>query len=521
MPYASPAMIEATDRGSSRGAAQRRRGMALLLVLLLLSLTVGLSYAAMRSMSTAGMIQRNSDRRASARQAAITGLAMALKKMHRSNWSGVDTSLSGSLNSTDSFVVTYATGDPSLASNNSDIPYRVTLLSTGYSADSQQTQAVASYRVRGVVRFIPRKLAAEPASWTSMMDYTAFQWKSGDFRWEPPMRIEGRVRVQATMFPALMYAWWEFFTGGKARVQYLKDLNAMNSAAKCDWRPFTAKITLRESAQILDTMTVLNTYLGLASEDCSDSMISDMTYASAISRYQIYPGGKTYTIPQLPSSIQNVTYQSDPATNPAGLFCRAGSLVIGSSTTIKGSIFTTANSGSQLIINGQKVSLAAVSLPTIQGTTAPVQLPVAAVADDIVIAAGADVTINGLVATSGRFQVASDDQGGITLTHLGKLIAQDFDFRPRNDWNSKDYSWWSARYDAWYAQKGKAGGYQYFPEYLQKLATGALDPVPKVIIKANTDSIQYHWHNPQNTIYIAHPTDGGLRWDLLNWTENP
>ena len=48
----------------------RRRGMALLMVLLLLSLTLGLSYAAMRSQATVSMIQRNSDRRANARQDA-------------------------------------------------------------------------------------------------------------------------------------------------------------------------------------------------------------------------------------------------------------------------------------------------------------------------------------------------------------------------------------------------------------------------------------------------------------------
>ena len=505
-------------RAVVRKRKTRRRGITLLLVLLLLSITVGLSYAAMRSMSTASMIQRNSDRRASARQAAVTGLALALKKMRISSWSGVDTSLSGSLNTTDSFAVTYTTGDPRLAATNSDTPYRVTLLSTGYSADPQQTQAVASYRVRAIVRFIPKKLATEPTAWTSMMNYTVFQSKPGDFQWDPPMRIEGPVRMQATMLPAWLYwNWW-----GNPRVQFLKDLNAMNSAGKYDWRPFTAKITLREYSQILDTMTVLNTYLGLTTESVSDSTISDMTYANTLSSYQIYPGGKSYAIPQLPSSIQNVTYESNPATNPVGLFCRTGSLAIGGKTTIKGSIFTTANSGSQITISGQKVSLTPVNLPAIHGTTAPVQLPVAAVADNVVISAGADVTINGLVAANGSFLVNSDDQGDITLTHQGKLIAQDFYFLPRSDWvaSNRSSSWWSTKYDAWYAQKNRTSGYKYFPEYLKTLSSDSLDPVPKIVIKASTETIQYHWHNPQNTIYVAHSDDGGLRWDLLDWTEN-
>ncbi len=49
-------------QSSGTNAPNNRRGMALLMVLLLLSLTVGLCYAAMRSRFTAGTIQRNSDR---------------------------------------------------------------------------------------------------------------------------------------------------------------------------------------------------------------------------------------------------------------------------------------------------------------------------------------------------------------------------------------------------------------------------------------------------------------------------
>ena len=121
-----------------RGLRQRR-GMALLMVLLLLSLTLGLSYAAMRSQSTVGMIQRNSDRGASARQAAITGLTMARKKMHRNDWAGVNTSLNGSLNTNESFLATYTAGDATLSASDGDQPYRVTLLLHRLCGRSQPT----------------------------------------------------------------------------------------------------------------------------------------------------------------------------------------------------------------------------------------------------------------------------------------------------------------------------------------------------------------------------------------------
>jgi len=184
-----------------------RRGMAVLIVLLLLSLTLGLSYAAMRSQTMVGMIQRNSDRQASARQAASTGLSMALKKMSRSDWAGVDTSLGGPLNATDSFLVTYTTGDTGLSAGDPDQPYRVTLLSTGYSADPEQPQSIAVYRVRAVVRLIPRKLADEPADWATMMGCTVYQWTSGSFTMTIPSRIEGTVCIQSALDLLSGYAW--------------------------------------------------------------------------------------------------------------------------------------------------------------------------------------------------------------------------------------------------------------------------------------------------------------------------
>ena len=52
------------------------------IVLLMICIVLGLSYAAVRSQFVGLKIQRNADRRTSARQAAVTGLTMAVKKMH-------------------------------------------------------------------------------------------------------------------------------------------------------------------------------------------------------------------------------------------------------------------------------------------------------------------------------------------------------------------------------------------------------------------------------------------------------
>ncbi len=173
--------------------------MALLMVLLLLSLTLGLAYAATRSQTMVSMIQRNSGRSAAARQAAITGLNMALKNMSTTGWTGVGTSLNGSMSATDTFLVTYTAGDASLSTTDPNQPFRVTLLSTGYSADTNQPQAISIYRVRAVVRLIPRQLAAEPSDWPKMQGYTVYQTDTQETDLDVPCQFSGPARFQAVL----------------------------------------------------------------------------------------------------------------------------------------------------------------------------------------------------------------------------------------------------------------------------------------------------------------------------------
>lgn len=482
------------------------------MVLLLLSLTLGLSYAAMRSLSTVGMIQRNSDRRASARQAAITGLSMALKKMHRSDWAGVDTSLSGSLGTNESFLVTYATGDPRINAGDPDQPYRVTLLSTGYAADPNQPASIAIYRARAVVRLIPRKLADEPADWSNMLNYTVFQWTFGSFTMTVPARIEGPVRIQATLNLDWNYPWW-----GNPRDRYHTDLNAMRVAGRGDYRPFTAQIALSNAWQSWDTISTLNTLLGVSTVNTGNQTVASMTFPTSLSTYCLYPGGKSYTIPQLPSTIQSAVYQSDATTNPAGLYFRVGALNLNDDTTIRGTVFTAANSGGRIYVLGKRVHLEPVNLPPLQGTTESVQLPVVVAGDTFRVSTDAEVTITGLISTYNSFEVLTDNQADITMSHQGKLIARDIYFNYRSDWYNSSW-WWDDQYNKFDNQKGEANGIKYFPEWLQ--AKKGLTMQPRLTIKPDANPVRYHWHNPQNTIYVANPTDGGLRWDLLDWAEN-
>ena len=87
-----------------------------------------------------------------------------------------------------------------------------------------------------------------------------------------------------------------------------------------------------------DGLSALSQKMNVPEASVASHTIAGLTFPSAMSTYRLYPGGKSYTIPQLPATIQGSAYQADPATNPAGIFFRNGTLNINANTTIRGTI---------------------------------------------------------------------------------------------------------------------------------------------------------------------------------------
>ena len=111
-----------------------RRGVTIVVVLGLIAMTIALSYAMIRTQAMSVQIQQNLDRRSSARQAAITGLTIAIRKMHDADWEGIDSVVASRLGDNDGFSASYATGDASLSEDDPDYdeyPFRVTITSIG------------------------------------------------------------------------------------------------------------------------------------------------------------------------------------------------------------------------------------------------------------------------------------------------------------------------------------------------------------------------------------------------------
>ncbi len=493
--------------------------MALLVVLLLISMALGLSYAAMRSQYMALLIHRNFDRRASARQAAVTGLTIAIKKMHKSDWAGVDTTLTGSLGSYESFQVTYTTGDQSLHSGHPDyenFPYRVTLLSTGYAADPDNPTCIATHQIRAVVRLIPRALADEPANWDEMMKYVLYQYKDRAFKINVPFRVEGPVRVQKKLRLAEAYPW-----SNSARERYLGDLNAMRLTGYPDWRPFDGPIDLPYNEQSAGTIALLGTAMGIPTSDVHKQNATDWSHPGSLTTYQIYTGGKTYSVQTLSGSLSDVTLEPDPETNPLGIYYRSGRVWLHDNVTVRGTLVVKGSWNGDVFINGKNVHLVPHDLPPLENTDVPIQLPVMVLQDDFRIYPDADVSVTGMLTIWDEFEVKSDNQHDMVVAIQGRVVAEEILIRRRCDW-VKWTDWWTEEYDEFTDQdeeeEEEEEGIPYFPVWLNQVH--GLDPNPRLTIKPESNEVRYHWKKADDPVYVPHPDDDGLRWDLLEWTEN-
>ena len=65
--------------------SRRRRAMAVILVLAMLAVTLAVAHVMLRSHSQTSLINRNFDRQATARDAAYTGLRIALREISAAN----------------------------------------------------------------------------------------------------------------------------------------------------------------------------------------------------------------------------------------------------------------------------------------------------------------------------------------------------------------------------------------------------------------------------------------------------
>ena len=490
----------------------RRRGFSVLVVLLLIAVTLGLSYASIRTQSVNVRIQRNASFRASARSVALSGLATALRVMHTNDWQGVDTTLTGSLSPHENFEVRFTTGDPALLPGDAEFdryPYRVTLDATGYAADPAHPASIAIHRAQAVVELIPRALSEAPAGLDDILDHTLSQWDSGTIELCVPFRVEGPVRFRGRLdlSQALNWAgepWWWYHAG----------LNEMRLAGRPDWRPLTGPVGFQFSDQDSDVHDLIRHAMGVSTIDTPSNLEFTWQTIDMLTHYRLYPGGKPYPMANMSGSLENIRLEPDPETNPAGLFAPSGTVQFRDGVTIHGSLFT--RGSSHVEVRGAGVRLEPIHLPALDGTGEAVRLPTLVSSGNIRFHSGSAAELKGLVLAREDVEVRAADQSDLTLRIEGHTSARRLLIRPRDPWD-RSSDWWDAVWLLFQLQR--ATGIPWFPEWLEK--TTSLSIQPRIVFEPNPQPSRYHYYHPDEPIYVPHPDDEGLRWNVVRWTMNP
>jgi hypothetical protein len=480
-----------------------------LLVLLLITLTLALSYAAIRTQNMSFMVQRNSDRRAVAQQTAVTGMTMALKKMQNSSWAGFGSTLNGTLSTSESFTATYTYGDASLTSASldyNDYPFRGAIVVTGKSVDPVNAQNITTYQISAVVRLVPRAMTAEPSDWSAMQQYMVYQTYSQPFEIDIPCQFTGNVRIQGALKIAPHYP---DTPGSTSWVRYLTDLNGMRSGGYLDYRPFTGTVSYVTGKIDANNINALITYLHTSvSTPALDEANSDWLQPSGFSTYQIYPGGPTYTIPQVSNYLQSVTLGPDPMTNPLGIYYYNGSLTIRNDVTIKGSLFCR----SSLTLDGNNIHFEPVELPGMFGGGNSVRLPAIICNNLTVNNTVSSGSIKGLIAVFGTFKINSASQVQ-SISFIGRIISKVFYIYQRTEWDNTNWPTYYSIYWTYFRNS-----VPYFPVYMNAIG---LNYQPLLTINPDTTSITYHWPTVNGSVFLVNPSDGALRWEVIKWIENP
>jgi hypothetical protein len=507
--------------------------MAVLLVLGLLAITLAVSYATLRTQTSAVQLSQNGGRALDSRLAAESGLAAAMHKISDDSWEGVDVPLTAHITDDTWYEVTFETGDAALLPSDpeyAEFPFRLTITSTGYAADPSNPDIRAIHRVRNVVQLARESLVAPPSDWSPATGFTFYQWANRAAIVQVPFHSKGPVKILGPLSICSEYP-----QDISARDQYLNDLRRMKNDNRGDHRPFSGQVTIAYSRQDLTTMTQLATQLGLTTVNSTAATTAPVTHPGTVTSYQLYPGGKTYTTPVVQdlhgSTIQNVTLAADPVSNPLGIFRSRGSLTIRNNVRITGTLISDGSSPS-VQIEGTNVVLEARDLPMLEASAQRWQLPAAIVQEDVRIYSDSAAQMKGAVLAWNNFEI----RNGTPTTSFaltGNLLSAGLQIRGRTPWTLTAATWDSDHDDYNDLFSGGlftillnliksilglgAGDQLYFPEFMQWKRSFTIQPT--LTIQPDSSGVRSHWHDWSQPVYEKASSDPGLRWNLIRYED--
>jgi len=385
--------------------------------------------------------------------------------------------------------------------------------------------------VRSVVQLARKQMVADPGNWSSLTNFTVYQWANRTTQIQEPVRVTGPTNILGTLFLSSEYPSYS-----AARTRYLQDLNAMRLASRGDYRPFGGPVTIAYTRNA-SSLTPLQVWLGLTTYDTLAATTAPLTHPGDVASYRLYPGGKPYTPPVLQdtygATIQNATLGPDPATNPLGLFRCRGAFSIQNNVNITG-IVVADSTTPDIQIYGTNVVLSAANLPRLEGSNQTYQLPVLIVKEDVRINGGSGSQIKGVSVLFDEFEMK---RGAPTtqFTMTGNLLAAGVNLKGRDTW-TMTVGDWTSDYNNFNGTGGllpallatllntirsalglPAGATVHFPEYMQHVRGFTFQPT--LTLQPDSSGVHSHWQDWTKPIFEKDPNDPGLRWNLVRYED--
>ncbi|MEA1952386.1 MAG: hypothetical protein U9N87_13485, partial [Planctomycetota bacterium] len=493
-----------------------RRGISLIIVVLLVSMTMAVSFAVIHTQGTAITTQQNADLRASARAAALTGMAVAIREAHSPDWIGTEVSFSKSLGTSELFNATYSTGDATLSDGDDDYDeyaYRVTILVTGHATDPNNTDRTASHQIEAVIRLVPEAVDNEPTGWGEIQQNTFCQRENGTVSLTVPCRIEGPVRIRGKLDLCKNRIAWD----DNLRTWYLDELYSMSQNGWPDYRPFNGPMYLPYGEQDAGTTDLLSGALHVPITDTTNDSLYAWSDPLLDESYQLYPGGKTYYAEIIGGDISDTELKPDPKTNPLGIFICSDDIRFLGNVSIQGTLITRDSDDIEITSGNNQFSSLTVPPYEHRGvnTDARFRLPTVIGDNDFSVSSGVMLQVNGLIMLRQGVEIKKASQYGMSVTINGNVSAKWLQIDIRNEWDMSE-DWWEERLSIFLSMYYPD---RFFPD-LVNTAHG-LNPQPQIQIKPDSDQTRYHWYSGDNPLFQKPSDDKGLTWEIIRWTDNP
>ena len=347
-----------------------RRGLALLVVMVALSMSLVLTISFLRTRSTMLLLNQNSSYRDLALQAAHTGAAVALEHIQAPDWQGVDEMLKYQVQSnglgTTSYEITYfpltSTGQSQLPSDNA---FQLVILSKGIwqSADSDDERVERFVQV--VARLKPRvcdgspdtdfgladDVSPNPDDYDTIQSYAVFASRgSNSLVCDPGHRIEGDLWLAKRLRLFETPNWRD-----AVRDQVLEEIGTKyvvpgSPPAFRHPHPLAGSITFGTSPRRSQEGD-----LALAAIPWTQSQTTPQLSSPTPSQwdtYRLYEGGFEYNAVQLGWQVSDQVLEPTPD-NPLGVFYRSGNIRLEDNVTIRGTLVASG----EVTFDGNSISI--------------------------------------------------------------------------------------------------------------------------------------------------------------------